>query len=488
MAGRFPIYRTEKTLPGVGPNVTGRVNFDTGAGQMAAAIGRMGEVMFQVGGQMWQVQADQQYSEATAELRRKQNELQARIEANPDEDTYQEEMTRTLDEMENIPESLHLKNRLAARKFGLYLEVAKPEIENYVATKTKQRIDDKWWGTYYDRMAEAERTGNISAFESLGRSGIGTVEEMNEKVLTKDLVDLKNTIEYNNGLNWALTDPEGLLDAITTKDGKLYLPNHSFTPGQIIALRANAEGTINFRERRNNEATTALYGEADKKASNNTTPEEMKTWVKGLPITPQEQTAVMKRFLASSEIWNTTGTNPYTTRQDNAKFKQMQEDAIDGKMTEAQIREEVGKTITINDGDALRNLINGKGTQKGFEDSAAAKYLEELVNSMTTLLPKKKPVLREKGYRLLYNAIEEAEQKKTPLTEWEKKEVALRVFNGLEKEALTIKAEPSAIEIQKYELPTEEEFKATVSMLRSHGWDAAAKLYYNKWIDVLWPK
>ena len=309
MAGRFPIYRTEKTLPGVGPNVTGRVNFDTGAGQMAAAIGRMGEAMFQVGGQMWQVQADQQYSEATAELRRKQNELQARIEANPDEDTYQEEMTRTLDEMENIPESLHLKNGLAARKFGLYLEVAKPEIEKYVATKTKQRIDDKWWGTYYDRMAEAERTGNISAFESLGRSGIGTVEEMNEKVLTKDLIVVRRNIENETVFSLAIRGPD-------KKAGYKIVETSNLSDKDKATMYNRLDSYWWGRKQQEDEVSVALINDVNRLAAEGKTFQEVETLIKQtVGISDKQKTDLLETYLTAQKLWQGGIKNPYETTQ-----------------------------------------------------------------------------------------------------------------------------------------------------------------------------
>lgn len=322
MAGRFPIYRTEKTLPGVGPNVTGRVNFDTGAAQMAAALGRMGEAMFQVGGQMWQVQADQQYSEATAELRRKQNELQARIEANPDEDTYQEEMTRTLDEMENIPESLHLKNGLAARKFGLYLEVAKPEIENYVATKTKQRIDDKWWGTYYDRMAEAERTGNVTAFETLGKSGIGIVEGMNEKVLTPDLLKVQHNAERTFYERMAMNNPEGFLKIIKgdTIQGSKYL-----VPDDTVDLRQRAIAQIADNERAEQESTQSIYNDVFRQAADKNigVQQFQADLLNTQGISEKQRTKLMQTFLAARQIWEEKGENPFAVTQDYEKLSNL---------------------------------------------------------------------------------------------------------------------------------------------------------------------
>jgi hypothetical protein len=449
---------------------------------MAAAIGGMGAAMFQVGGQMWQVQAAKQFSEHRLDTTREANKLMAQIEANHDPEAIAEYTNQFYEYARNK----EIPNGLAARRYQEWVNLSMPEIESAVAAKKRKITVDDWTAHGLELTAEAERTGNSSAIEAYYKDGVraGMVDS---DTAAGTIIKVKEAITYQNGLSWAWTDPEGLQAAITTKDGKLSIPGSGFTPEQVIALQANAKGAINFREQQQEKALSALYGKADEMASNNISPQDMKTWVRSQNIPPKEQTAVMKRYLTSLDVWNATGTNPYTTRLDNAKFKQMQEDAIDGKLSEKQIREEVGKTITIPDGDKLRDILNNKGTQTAFEDTQAAKYIEELVTTLSGVADKGQiPILREKGYRLLYNAIKMADLKGHPLTEREKKETALRIFNDLEKEAPVIPVEPSSIQVST--IPTKEEFAATVKMLRAHGWEAAAKIYYNNWIDVLWPK
>jgi len=505
MAGRFPIYRTEKTLPGVGPSVTGRVNFDTGAGQMAAAIGRMGEAMFQVGGQMWQVQADQQFSEATAELRRKQNELQVRLETNPDEETYQEEMTRTLDEMENIPESLHLKNGLAQRNFALHLEQAKPLIENYVATKTKQRIDDKWWGTYYDRMAEAERTGNISAFESLGRSGIGTVEGMNEKVLTPDLLKVRHNASMRAAQKYAWFNPEEVLERLRTEGTLKEFPNLT-DPDDWGRIRNYAVMRKSDLAHQQDQARLAedmqLWNLLKKEGS---TSDQIFQLIDSFQTyTPDDKQTLFKSSSATFQAIQAGRGNPLSVRQDGKKYWELYQGTVDGKVTEKDWRTAVNKgQITVNDYKEGVNIIHDLLPKNEVDDQLrAVKDLDKYLDSISVGDSDKLTLetIRIKSRRFLEDRIRESRAKGAPLTGKELDVAVLEIARRAEWELDEFESEEiyptpglNKEEAQKYldrdkPQPTEEEFKATMNMLRANGWDAAAKLYYNKWIDVLWPK
>lgn len=186
------------------------------------------------------------------------------------------------------------------------------------------------------------------------------------------------------------------------------------------------------------ELTNQQIQEVHELAAKNATPDVVKAKIDGSTIlTPRQQTEAWEEYNHALSVRAKTGQNPYDTTQNWTLFEEDKRLALDKKIDALTIYSHEGATGYSNkEGNILRNIISSGGSEKDFEDSSAAKFLKELIDDFGRryTLYQEVPVMREKGYGLLQEAIASA---KTPLTDREKKELALRIFNNLQAEPIT---------------------------------------------------
>jgi hypothetical protein len=308
MAGRFPIYRTKKTLPGQGPNVTGRVTFDTGAGQMAAALGRMGEAMFQVGGQMWEVQASKDFAAATREAEREVNRLSAFVRDNHDLEAIADRKQQAFDYMQNM----EIKNGLADRDYQLWLANAMPTIEKGIEAQVRRITIDDWKAELMQKEAQAIDTGNMAAVEAMVRTGQA------ERILTAEEAKQQlTTTEYEMFMNKTVANPELMLASM--KNYKI--PGAKYLDvGHGQAIDNIAQGVIQERKRRAESNLSGSYEAVAQMAIDDKPFNEVTSAIDAMSITAEEKIKVKKTYLAAGEVWTDTGFNPYTSTQDYKKL------------------------------------------------------------------------------------------------------------------------------------------------------------------------
>ncbi len=111
-------------------------------------------------------------------------------------------------------------------------------------------------------------------------------------------------------------------------------------------------------------------------------------------------------------------------------------------LTMKDIEPLVGIKISSDDRDEIKRRLTTGPTGQDFENTAAAKFLKELIDDFGRryTLYDQVPVMREKAFQLLKEGIQSA---KTPLTDRQKKELALQIFNNLQTEPIT--SEPGAL-------------------------------------------
>jgi len=309
MAGRFPIYHTEKTMPGKVGAVTGQVKFDTGAGEFARAVG-------QVGQQMWQVQAQTEFAAATMKYRREANALEVRLESIGDETEYQEESQKFFDTVQDF----EIKNGLAARKFQDFLALALPETENYIARKTQQRIKENWWSGLFEAEAEAERTGVLSGAENYMRLGeqAGMIDDA---TMTQSLTELRHKAERHRAGSMAMNDPEAFEKLIHGDkiDGFV-----TFDHGDVQDMRSIMQGQKTYNQHREELANDSLYQQVTQMALEDKSYQEVKNTI--LPrtdVTPIQKTKILNTFLNAQKMMQDGGPNPWTATQDYAALTKL---------------------------------------------------------------------------------------------------------------------------------------------------------------------
>ena len=143
----------------------------------------------------------------------------------------------------------------------------------------------------------------------------------------------------------------------------------------------------------------------------------------------------LNKLQNASRILADGGPNPYTKTQNWTIFEDDKVKALAQKLTEDDIRKHTGPNgYSDPEANRLREIIKGNATGKDFEDSKAAKHIKELIGA-STIDDELKPAIREKGYRLLSDAISSSEK---PLNDRQKTELALKIFVELEKESQSI--------------------------------------------------
>ena len=432
--GQFDIYRTTKSLPGAGPNVTGNINFDTGAAAIGRGIQQIGGAISTIAMQTWEIQADKEFSQMTLEARRRINEFSVFMETSRDETVITEKKTEllgTLQEME-------IKNGLAARKYQMWLDEATPTIEEGIQRKLLQIERDDWQAVGINLQAEAIRTGNLSAvapyYANGVKKGMITAEE-NAKIMqtTRHEASLRAAQEYA----WRFPDEvinrlkeEGTLDEfpdLTDPDDWGRIRNYA-------VMRKNDLGIQSDKARlaENTQLWNLLKTEGASSENVLKLIDSMQTY------TPDEKQTLFKSSLETFKAIQAGRGNPLIIRQDGAKYWELYQKAVDGKATEKDFRQAVNDLqITVNDYKELTNVVEGLTPKSAVEETTQAmKSLDNYLNAIPTTHYEKTALetARIKARRCLEDAIKEAKEAGTPLTGAELDRQMIRIARIAERE------------------------------------------------------
>lgn len=167
---------------------------------------------------------------------------------------------------------------------------------------------------------------------------------------------------------------------------------------------------------------------------------------------PDWHTDALNKARNAASILAKQAINPYETTMNWTFYNKDRSLALEGKLDVKTIDEHVGPDgYSDKEATRLRGIVERRGgTVKDFEDSKSARFLKEMVEDWGRVrlgaTPERIPVMREKSLRILQDAIDSAEK---PLTDREKQETALRIFNGLISEA------PTTTEVKELLTPEE---------------------------------
>jgi hypothetical protein len=400
-------------MPGQVGAVTGTVDFDTGADEMARALGGFGQAMQGTGAQIWKVQADKEFSEARLESTRQVNGLQAWIEGNHDIQGIVEKTTELKDSLQDR----EFNNGLAARKYQEWLNLAMPNIEAGIAAKVRKVTIDDWTAAGTKLMAEAEATGNMSAVTAYFRNGVRN--NMVSKTQATNLIAMtRHNAETRAAASYTMRFPEQALEDIKADKFKNF---PGLTPGEVQNFRAIAKGQIAHNKTRLDDAQ-----EKEAKALWNlslrpeTTMADIVKNINSMQFsTVKEKDAYLKSTASRMDLIH-KGVDPLRVTQDYPKFWELKQLAIDGKTTEKDWRDAVNKNqISIANYDEGVNIIEGKVNKEQVEDEVdAGKQLDRFINAIGIYGSQgtARETARMKGHLWLDGAIKGAKDRGTPLT------------------------------------------------------------------------
>lgn len=184
MAGKFPIVRTERTVPGRATTVRADIDVRTGEEAIAQAITGLGEAVSDLGIEYDTTQAQTQLSEFQRKANEEINRLALSFDANLDPDTYRSEYQKSL---ENI-QALIPQGRRAAKAAGIWLNSKTPTWLKDVDEASRNRADDNWLAELFERQSTISQTGEIGSFPAYAAEGVkaGRIDKSDAvKILAK---------------------------------------------------------------------------------------------------------------------------------------------------------------------------------------------------------------------------------------------------------------------------------------------------------------
>jgi hypothetical protein len=204
-------------MPGTSGGVRGQIDFDVGGEELWRQVGRLAGTVGEMGMKLHLQQAEIQYQDLQYQdsLLKAENEITSlsdRLRQNQDEDTYDAELNKSVQTINKF----RPKNPLAAREYDAWVRRQTPEWKQDVKKAKEIRLNNKWVAMRDTLAEQAIDTGGLTKLQVHLASGIA-LGRTNVAAAGAFLRKTENAAEYNMGLNWALTNPEGLLDAIEVR-------------------------------------------------------------------------------------------------------------------------------------------------------------------------------------------------------------------------------------------------------------------------------
>ena len=375
---------------------------DTGADMTARAYGKLGVGIADLGMGIFVAQGQAELTQKMADAKEKVSQMYVKLETTTDPDEYDQIFQETWSQIE----SAEVKNGWAAQKYRQSVIAMKPVEQDALRIEKIKRIrsnhDDAlaWAEAQYVRTgSEASRKSFEAMLSKQRQEGWKTQYEENTFLtIAEDKRKVKaHSDEQQNMSAFTYNNPEVVLSWKTAEDMQKVFPDA--LPTDLTWIQGIAKNAISLRKYREK------------------------------------------------------GIDPYNTTTNWTLYNEDRELALNNRLTLKEIDEHTGPDgYSDKEASRLRGIVTRKGDSfKDFEDSKAAKLLKELTDDLGqryTMPVGTIPVMREKGYRLLQDAINNAEK---PLTDREKQELALRIFNGLQTEKISPTPESLLTPIEKAE-------------------------------------
>ncbi len=417
-----PIYQRNELPPGQ----TGQVKPPFQLADRSSEQ-RFAEVATGFAGKMWQdaieTQAGLEYTDFIGTTKAAEAEFEKYVQQNPNEtiDTYRQQQDKMMGNIKKAGEGA--KTGLAKQKIRQFYNANKKLIREQSEASALAVVRSYQLRVFNEGIKADVDAGNI---ESVTQKH----SEYGEKLLGKEV----NDITFKNDRNLAMY--HRAQNDISAKQGEGFKPENypGLDPPQIISLREYAHGVKGFNENQRAELTEKQIQAIHELAIKNVAPDIVKAKIdQSDALTPAQKTEAWKQHNEALSVRAKTGQNPYTTTQDWNSAMEAYWKAEQGIVPDSK---DVGSKYDVQWYEKIKKIAEGGGTTADFEDSSAAKFLKELIDDFGRryTLYDQVPVMREKAFRLLQDGIQGA---KIPLTDREKKELALRIFNNLQTEPIT---------------------------------------------------
>lgn len=363
-------------------------------------------------------------------------------------------------------DSLKIEGELNKWSMG---QQAQNDTINYRVFLDNSKMPQNYQGSDgFDKLMRNLDTTKKTMFGFYGTKKInGMTNDKMKADFTDSIQSQISSYLLQSGDETLINNPNAFIEGINTKlreseQGPSYqFPEKFYDEDEILELKKRYESNKSFAESQAKKALEAKQNEVLSQAQDYALKKDFKGGIDTLYSARDTLGAewfndAIPKFQRAFEIFDKTGENLFDSRY-TIKFAEIREGIINGTANEKEIRNWTGKEdgYGITQEDYLLKLLNGKESKvKAFEDSVAGKYFEEMIQDWGKdwVLPETNiNMLRERGFRLLQDEIEAADP---PLTDRQKKEATLRIFNNIKNEQITTEPEflltPKELEERKY--------------------------------------
>lgn len=156
----FRIQRTQRSLPGRAGAVRANVDVDTGGQLVGQALQGLGGAIANVGMKFHLIEADTQLTESMRKSREEINRLALSFQGNLDPSTYQGELQKSVGTINSYAP----KNKLAARRFGEWVQDRTPQWQLGVEKSRQSRVTDNFRAEGFNLQQEGVQSGDLTKY------------------------------------------------------------------------------------------------------------------------------------------------------------------------------------------------------------------------------------------------------------------------------------------------------------------------------------
>jgi len=434
---KFPVYESTARPPGVSGQVRRSYDTDTGGAEVGHALQRFGATAFEANSTIFRMQGEAELAEALAADNDAIQQMHLRFEQNADETTYQSDFDET---WSSEIAGRELKNGWARREHSLALKRTRAKQQEIVNAAITQRVEQKWKGAYANAKAKAVETGNAGSVRAMLAGYRGMTPEEKELELTKVAHDAELEAFKKYAWRYPLDVIEDLKD--DQLEGATLLDADDYLRVRNIAMTRQADDVRQLNLKRE-QMTQELW---DLSVKPNTTSEDVLRFIDGLPNEYFDRTDKEKLFKSEMGRLNLIKKgrgDPLKVRQDYQAYKALLFDAVDGNVTEAEIRKAVNDNqITTGDYQYLNNVLKAKTGSKGeAADLKAAistsdSIIDDRMGALTRVVQQSglKEIAKVKVQMLLEDKVRKAAEDGNPMSRDEMVMEAIRIERQVESE------------------------------------------------------